>query len=1417
MLTIRDRFEELNPGQAAAINRLCDRLERSWHEDRVVEIELLLQQISLEIRLVAIHELVLVDLIYRYPKPNRAALQPYLERFAELDSEWLAKQLGLHTSSPCESTMPLQDAWSDLHKARATGSSNHLGKFELVRQIGSGGMGIVFLAQQTDLNRTVAVKTLTKVVAKNQEARRRFRAEVEAVARLHHPHIVQIFEIGMNDGTPYYSMEYVEGGNLSELMRNHPLAPKTAAKLLSFVSRAIHYAHECGIIHRDLKPGNILLAPSKQQDGVLLELGQNVAFDRSGNYFVPKIADFGLAKRLGMDSQDTMQGAALGTPGYMSPEQAIGKLAIGSASDVYSLGAVLYDSLVGRPPFHGATPAETIQRVIHDDPVPIRRLQPDVPIDLETICLKCLSKDPARRYSSALQLAEDLDRFLESKPIMARRANWLELVFKAARRHPAWAAMLLTLILGTVASTWQWQVAEFNRRQATTSALAATEARLRAIAEHDRVEQTLYAHDIALASLEHQANHTRKARDLLSQAPEKLRNWEWYYVKQKIEHGHQELQPFDQPARAVDISPNGRLVVGCTGVWGQPDQGDVRVWDRESGNVLWSKREHPGPVMAVRFDPTGKWIGSCGARFLHGKLDGAVVLWDAETGSVRWRCNDSDAQTTIFSSNGQHFITGTTAGHIVVRDIDTGNVTTQWHAHQQYVSSLAMWPNSSLLVSTGRDGWVKIWNNLTQDLLLEYQIDVPDRVACSIDGRSFSVGTHHGQLYSLQLIDGTVKELFKKQIGDRTGALQYSSDGQYLIASALNQPIQIMDAADGRLLHQLHGHDGNTLDFSQSAGGELLASCGVDGSVICWDLAHSPTWTRHNIGGPFVSDIEFLPNSDLVALANAANPGNRNQQRSIRIWDPVQGRLVRQLNGHKDWLTCLAIDHRLGLILSGSHDQTAKLWRIADWSEVMSFEGHESAVVDVDILDDQRIITAELHGTIRIWDRQSGKVIAQWKLADQCRHVTVELQSGLIASASGTGKIVLFQFGVADPVLVIDDSFSPITELKFSPGGSQLAVAREDATISVWETASILNACQSKVDSTPGSDRAMNPRLKITLSGSVNDFCFSRDGLRLASCGKDRAIKLSDLVTGSEVLSIPNVGLNGYLGRLAFSADGHSIFYCDQNLGESWTIQPPATDYSDWHRVELQKAQGASNWHAVISHFEALENLESLDNHDLVQYGHALAEVGQFNRALMAFQQARELRTDEQANILEDYFLVLLLLQQDQIDECHQLRTKMLTRYGNSGDANTLNSLAWSFLLHPRKSDMESIVVVSEKATTGNRRREYLNTLGGIYLRAGRFEDSIQSLQRSIQQSADAQGDPFDWLLLSLASAATDDTIQADYWLQKVVQFDAEKSRSNSGPPRRWWSKFELERLATEAKAALEPTAMAMTSTILHP
>lgn len=385
--------------------------------------------------------------------------------------------------------------------------------FELLEELGRGGSAIVFKARQQSLNRLVALKMILAGQFASEQSLERFRQEAQAVAQLQHPGIVQIHEVGEHHNLPFLSLEFVPGGTLHQLLVSGPLKNDVAARLVESLARTIHFAHERGIVHRDLKPGNVLLGEewerSESSESTQTGDSEIVSSDSNGQLSTPKIGDFGLARLIDVGSKLTATGQVIGTPSYMAPEQARqAKTLSGPAADIYSLGAILYETLTGRPPFQAATILETLEQVCDQEPVSPRQLQPRLTADLETICLKCLEKTPSRRYSTALELAEDLARFLNHEPITARPSSLIERGRKWVHRRPAVAALLALLVLLT-AFGWGMILREAqraNREAARANSNEATARRERDDAQAQRALADKERENARLARLRAETN-----------------------------------------------------------------------------------------------------------------------------------------------------------------------------------------------------------------------------------------------------------------------------------------------------------------------------------------------------------------------------------------------------------------------------------------------------------------------------------------------------------------------------------------------------------------------------------------------------------------------------------------------------------------------------------------------------------------------------------------------------------------------------------------------------------------------------------------------------------------------------------------------------------------------------------------------
>ncbi|HLW67075.1 MAG TPA: serine/threonine-protein kinase, partial [Gemmataceae bacterium] len=630
--------------------------------------------------------------------------QPADPRFSGTQSAILIPSEPAQAEKDSSATLPQQERSTELPRPIVPG-------YEIDRELGRGGMGVVYLARQTKLNRPVALKMILAGAHASPQDRDRFRIEAQAAAQLQHPNIVQIYEIGEADGHPYLALEYVPGNGLDEHLTGTPWAPRDAAELIGPLARAIHHAHEKGIIHRDLKPANILLmrnAERRMQNEEKQEtaLQPDSAFRIAHSAF-PKITDFGLAKQIQEAEQrkagPTQTGTVMGTPSYIAPEQARGQTSsVGPEADVYALGAILYELLTGRPPFRGETPLDTVLQVMSEEPVPPRRLQPKVPRDLEVICLKCLEKDPSQRYASALALAEDLRRFLDLKPIIARPASAPVWLLKWARRRPAAASMVVMTILVAAAALITSIVVNFQlnaaaererkqklevqeqyeraEREKFNADKARNEAETRREeAERERTEsrRSLYALQLAqISALSERDPH--RAMQMLQdprRCPKELRDFTWGYLHRICQRERPPLDGDSDTIGALAFAPSGSVLASAD--W----QGRLRIWQPQTGKLLRPPiPAHNGPIPAIAFSADGKWLATAGS-------DMTVKLWSVE-------------QVPL----GMGLLPG------MVNPLADLHERATLVGHRGQVRCLAFSPTSKLLATGGSDWTIRLWD-----------------------------------------------------------------------------------------------------------------------------------------------------------------------------------------------------------------------------------------------------------------------------------------------------------------------------------------------------------------------------------------------------------------------------------------------------------------------------------------------------------------------------------------------------------------------------------------------------------------------------------------------------------------------------------------------------------------------------------
>jgi hypothetical protein len=705
--------------------------------------------------------------------------------------------------------------------------------YEILGELGRGGMGVVFKARHIQLNRLVALKMILNGPGAGPDEHVRFLAEAEAIAALHHTGIVQVHDFGTHEGQPYFSLELCPGGSLAQRLAANPLPARSAACLVAVVARAVHAAHAAGIVHRDLKPANILF----------------------GDGDTPKVSDFGLAKRINTGPGLTQTGLLLGTPSYKAPEQARGSKEVGPAADVWALGAILYECLTGRPPFHAATPLETLFQVQNDDPVPPSRLLPKVPRDLQTICLKCLEKEPRKRYATAQDLADDLGRFLDNQSIHARRSSPFERGWRWYRRNlvtgsMAGCVLLLLLILGgggSLAAVWL-------RRE----------------------------RDDAVSSREQAQQAERNKTELL---------WEAYQAQPRLGHRSREsgqrLGALEVIRRAAAIRPSFGLrndAIACLAV---PDVTPGPAWDGFP----------PGTIQLAFDGPMQRYARSDGRSSISVRR----VADDQEI--LRLNTRGCAAYSLEFSPDGLHLAAncGTGGGEpnqaFRVWEVDRGREVVRTRGRLPG-RSFAFSPDGRLLATGRSDGTLVVYRLPDGQEAHRLPWGPVRHISFHPDGRRLTLTA----ATRVQVVDVATGEVTRSYSHPFTvNATAWSPDGRFLASACSDWSIVLWDAAEpGRPLHVLRGHLSLVNQVAFNHAGDLLASSGWDETVRLWSPFTGTllvtTQEGHSEGG---GDPKLRFSDDDRQLAFGRDSGSK-----AWLWQVTGERVYRIIAGPRNTVSC---------------------------------------------------------------------------------------------------------------------------------------------------------------------------------------------------------------------------------------------------------------------------------------------------------------------------------------------------------------------------------------------------------------------------------------------------------------------------------------------------------------------------------
>ena len=1182
--------------QMDLINR--DDLIRALHEWVLEKCKPLAQILEESNRLSHSDRLILESLVVRRQEVNQAVpLQSH-------DSAPFTQTLqNTHNGTAQPIEQPLAKA-ADLDPGTLAAPPRLLAasRFRILRPHAKGGLGEVFIANDEELNREVALKEIQALHAFRPEFRSRFVMEAEITGGLEHPGIVPVYGLGTHpDGRPYYAMRFIKGDSLQEAINRfhdpsrkkvdpHERLLKLRELLGRFVDvcQAIAYAHSRGVLHRDLKPSNVMLgkygetlvvdwglakahspcaegpkggspgaAPSSsgpKREG----LQDASAASKTSPIEIPSsttLDAYALPERLlvpqssGTMGMPTQVGEAIGTPAYMSPEQAAGRVdCMGPASDVYSLGATLYTLLTGRPSIVCQDVGELLRKVQQGEITPPRKLANHVPAALDAICRKAMALDPGDRYSSAQDLAADVNRWLADGPVLAYREPWPARAQRWLGRHrtaataaAVGAAMAFVALAIVLVLTQAGAEREKSLRKEEQLAKGA------AIAAGLESQRYLYAAHVNLMLQAWGIADLKRVRELLDlyrkPAPDAVdpRGWEWFYQDRLCQGDLRTLSGHSAPVTCVAFSPDGARIASAS------YDNTLRVWDRATGQELHLFNEDSSGVTGVAFSPDGAQIASIG-------FDHALKLWDVASGRVLANLKRNGSGAAKIADGKQRASAGND------QDPKSWDPATTQELHLLKGSScVAFSPDGTKIATASDDNIVMLWDAVKRQEICAFEghSGTANSVAFSPNGALLASASHD---HTVKLWDVVSRKEVRTYRGHfrEVNWVAFSPDGSKIASASRDQTLKFWDAGSSKEIRTFRGHRSAVTGVAFSPDGAQIASCSLDNTLKTWDATTGQELSTFSGHAADVACVAFSPDGSVLASASF--------DKTVKLWDALGSREPRIFNGHYADVTGVAFSPDGKRIVSCSLDNTLEIWDAASGQEVQVLKGHLNAVTCVAFSSDgAKIASASREGGLILWDGLSGQEL--WRIkgsSEFISSVAFSPDGARVASGSHDRTVKIWETSTGKELHNLQGHRARISCVAFSPDGSTLVSASFDQTLKLWDTTTGQELHTLEAHTTPVISATFNPngtqiasasyggaiKLWDAVSGRelrnigghsepVYSIAFSPDGTRLASAGADHSVKLWDPDSRQELLALK--GHTDSVRSVTFSADGSKL------------------------------------------------------------------------------------------------------------------------------------------------------------------------------------------------------------------------------------------------------------------------------------